>query len=89
MLLKVYGANVLMLLLLRSLCRYKHTVNAHRQMHVCKNVLHICMLGVYNVCTRTLSVYSVQGYVSGTYTSDSCFRAASSLGTDVSILPSK
>ena len=32
MLLKVYGASVLMLLLLRSLRRYKHTIKAHGRM---------------------------------------------------------
>lgn len=46
-----------------------------------QNHLHICMHGVLGVL--------VQGQTRATYTSDSCFRAASSLGTDVSMFPSK
>lgn len=42
MLLKVKGARVLMLLLLRSLCTHKRTVNAHRQAELATS---ICVIG--------------------------------------------
>lgn len=91
MLLKVNGASVLMLLLLRSLSRCKHTVSAHRQTKLAaaerSAYMHARRLGRLHGDARMFR--SVQGYASGTYTSDSCLRAASSLGTDVSILPSK
>lgn len=83
MLLKVYGAKALMLLLLRSLCRQKLTWGTHTNTY--------CMHPYWfrKLENDVAYVHSVQGYVRGTYTSDSCFRFASSLGTDVSILPSK
>ena len=54
MLLKVYGLNVLMLLLLRSLCgheaygKHTHTDTQHTHTHT-HNILHICMLGFFFV----------------------------------------
>lgn len=87
MLLKVNGANVLMLLLLRSLRRCKRTVSAHGQTAVPSAYMHARRLGRLHWDAR--DAHSVQGQTRATYTSDSCFRAASSLGTDVSMLPSK
>lgn len=42
MLLKVKGARVLMLLLLRSLCTYKRTVNAHRHAEPATSICITC-----------------------------------------------
>lgn len=51
---------------------------------------HIHLIYAYQFAKLAAQyVYSVQGYVSCTYTNDSCFRPTSSLGTDVSILPSR
>lgn len=88
MLLKVNGANVLMLLLLRSLRRCKRTVSAHGQTNSRTLCIYACSAS-RRLHWDARDAHSVQGQTRATYTSDSCFRAASSLGTDVSMLPSK